>query len=77
MLQSIITLLIVAGTLGSAQSARSAEIKVLAPGALRSTMMDVIPKYEKSSNNKVVIDYGSVTQLAERVAKGQSADARV
>lgn len=59
------------------QAATSAEIKLLAPGALRTTLSEVIPTFEKSSGHSVKIEYGAAGPLAARVRKGEFSDAAI
>ncbi len=58
----------------TAQPVAAAELKLLSPGALRSTMMEVIGIFERSSGHKVRIEYGAAGQLIQRVQKGEAAD---
>jgi molybdate transport system substrate-binding protein len=60
-----------------AQTATAAEIKLLAPGALHSTLDEVIPKFEREAGHTVKIEYGPAGPLAARVRKGESADAAI
>ena len=61
----------------SAQPVLSAEIKVLSPGALRSTMIEVIPVFEKETGHSVSIEYAAAGPLAGRVRKGAIADVAI
>ena len=67
-------LLVVAFT---AHPALATELKLFAPGALRSTLMDVLPAFEKENRYVVKIEYGAAGPLAARVRKGDAADAAV
>ncbi len=59
------------------QPAASAEIKLLAPGALRSTLIEVIPAFETESGHTVKIVYAAAGPLAVRVRKGEPADTAI
>lgn len=60
-----------------AQSATSAEIKILSPGALRSTLMEVVPTFEKETGHSVQIQYAAAGPLAGRISKGEVADVAI
>lgn len=55
-------------------NAEAAEIKLLSPGALRTTMVELIPSFEKSSGHKVATDYAAAGILNDRIQKGEAAD---
>jgi molybdate transport system substrate-binding protein len=58
----------------SGTSVNAAEIKVLSPIVLETTMRALIPEFERSSGHKVTIAYGTVGAVADRVVKGEDAD---
>lgn len=58
-------------------SAKAAEIKALFPAAMRAAMAQVIPEYENSSGNKLVVEYGTVGAIVGRLKKGNTADVAV
>src|SRR5882762_1152998 len=58
----------------AASTARAAEIKVLAAVALQPGMVALIPDFEKSSEHKVTIAYGTAGAVADRVQKGEATD---
>jgi molybdate transport system substrate-binding protein len=65
------------GAISIAQSASSAEIKVLTTGAFKQVVVALVPEFEKATGNKVVIDNGTVGQLQKRVDGGESFDVLV
>jgi molybdate transport system substrate-binding protein len=52
----------------------AAEIKVLSVGALRSSMTNLIPDFEKSTGHKVTIESGAAGAMANRIQKGEVVD---
>jgi molybdate transport system substrate-binding protein len=54
--------------------ANAAEIKVLSSVALTSALDELAPVFERTTGNKLVIDYGVAVQLKERFLAGASAD---
>jgi len=66
------------GSLGvlvcTAGAASAAEIKVLAAGAVRAAMLQLIPDFQKSTGHSVTIGYGPAGAIAGRVEKGEAAD---
>jgi molybdate transport system substrate-binding protein len=57
--------------------ARAAEIKCLFPLAFRSSLSELVPQFEKSTGNKVTIDYATIGALTERLKKGEIADVAI
>src|SRR4051794_25149036 len=64
------------GLLGitAASTATAAEVKVLCAVALQPAMTALIPDFEKSSEHKVIIGYGTAGAVANRVQNGEAAD---
>ena len=58
----------------SAAFANAAEIKVLSSVALTSALDELAPVFERTSGNKLIIDYGVAAQLKERFLAGTAAD---
>jgi len=52
-------------------------MKVLTAGAFKSTVVALVPEYEKASGNKVVIDNDTVGALAKRIDAGETFDVLV
>jgi molybdate transport system substrate-binding protein len=57
-----------------AACANAGEIKVLSSVALTSALDELAPVFERTSGNKLVIDYGVAAQLKERFLAGTAAD---
>lgn len=54
--------------------ARTAEIKILSPGATEGALSELLPQFEKTAGHSVTIQYGPVGSLAARVSKGDAVD---
>jgi molybdate transport system substrate-binding protein len=54
--------------------AQSAEIKLLASGAVKDAYLELLPKFEKASGHKVTAAWSSTTDIRKRVAAGEVAD---
>jgi molybdate transport system substrate-binding protein len=55
-------------------SADAAEIKMLISNALKSTMEELTPQYEKASGDKLVITFGAAAELKTSIEKGEAVD---
>lgn len=55
----------------------AAELNVLAGGAMRAALQELIPPFEHSSGHSVRIEYGTVAKVAERVSAGDPVDVAV
>jgi molybdate transport system substrate-binding protein len=55
--------------------AAAAEIKLFAAGALTPAMSELAPEFERSSGQKLTLIYGNINALADRIDKGEAADA--
>jgi molybdate transport system substrate-binding protein len=53
---------------------QSAEIRLLASGALKDAYLELLPAFEKASNHKVIAAWSSTTDIQKRVAGGEVAD---
>jgi molybdate transport system substrate-binding protein len=58
----------------TAGSANAAEIKVLAAGAVRLAMQQLIPDFQKATGHTVTIAYGPAGAIEGRVDKGEASD---
>jgi molybdate transport system substrate-binding protein len=70
-------LFILASAIGAALAATGAqamELKVLTAGAFKSSVVALVPEYEKASGNKVVIDNDTVGALVKRIEAGDTFD---
>src|SRR4051794_8501882 len=52
----------------------AADIRMLASGATREVLAEVIPAYEKSSGNKVVTTFTGSADIKKRIAAGEVYD---
>ena len=69
--------LLLAGVVAAALCARpsqAAELKLLTAGAFKSTVLALLPDYEKASGNKVTVENDTVGALMKRIAAGESFD---
>src|SRR5258708_5062879 len=57
-----------------AGAANAAEIKVLISNALKSTMEELAPQFEKANENKLVITFGAAAELKTSIEKGAPID---
>jgi len=58
----------------AAPAAHAAEVKVMSTVALTPTLDELIPKYESSSGNKLMIVYSTIADLKKRIDAGETAD---
>jgi molybdate transport system substrate-binding protein len=61
-------------TLCGAGSADAAEIKALVSNALKSTMEEAVPQFEKESGHKLAITFGAAAELKVSIEKGAPVD---
>jgi molybdate transport system substrate-binding protein len=52
----------------------AAEIKVLSPGAMMSSLKQLVPQFEAASGHTVTVTYSPALALAERIKNGEVAD---
>jgi molybdate transport system substrate-binding protein len=64
----------VAFVLAAAVSAGAAEFKVMGSNALKSTIEELKPAFEKSTGHKVTIQWGAAVPLKSEIEKGASFD---
>lgn len=72
-----LTIGVLACLLFSATGLRAAEIKILSPAAMRTVMTELVPEFERSSGNKVNIEYGTVGAIIARLKAGDAADVAI
>jgi len=67
---------IIAGTvcLFVSFAANAAEVKVLASGATKEVIDELLPAFEKSSGNKVTIAFTGTANIKKRIAAGEAYD---
>lgn len=63
--------------LAFASSANAAEIKVYASIALKSSLAELVPAYERASGNKVTLEIATVAALKKRLDDGEAFDVAV
>jgi molybdate transport system substrate-binding protein len=61
-------------TSGASDLAMAADIKVLSPGAMMSSLKELVPQFEASSGHKVTVSYSPALALAERIKNDEAAD---
>jgi molybdate transport system substrate-binding protein len=69
--------LLLAGAVAAAlctSASRAAELKLLTAGAFKSTVVALLPEYEKASGNKVAVETDTVGGLMKRIQAGESFD---
>ena len=57
--------------------AHAAEIKVLSTNAVKSALLDLAPKFEKSSGDKLAITWDTAADLTQQIAKGAAVDVAI
>src|ERR1700721_1995277 len=67
-------LLLAVGAALCTTAAGAAELKLLTAGAFKSTVVALIPEYEKMSGNKVSVENDTVGGLMKRIEGGESFD---
>src|SRR5262249_11383738 len=67
-------LVTVAILLGGAHASGAADLKLLSPGAMSSSLRALTPQFETSSGHKVSVTYSPALALADRVRNGEVAD---
>jgi molybdate transport system substrate-binding protein len=60
-----------------ASISEATEIKLFAAGALRQTLGELLPQFEKDTGHHVSATYGTVGALTDRLAKGEAADVAI
>jgi molybdate transport system substrate-binding protein len=63
-----------AAALLGGSSARAAEIRLLSAAAMQSVFKEVAGDFERASGHKLVIAYGTIGAIAQRVMGGETAD---
>jgi molybdate transport system substrate-binding protein len=68
---------VVLAAVGLAGPAGAAEIRLLAAGATESTVRAVVGTFEKESGHTVLVTFGAVGELRDRIEGGTPADATI
>jgi molybdate transport system substrate-binding protein len=66
--------LMLAAILGSASSVAAGEITVLCSNGIKTVMEDLVPKFEKATGHKVVIEYNLAAVLKQKIESGAGFD---
>jgi molybdate transport system substrate-binding protein len=61
-------------TLAPSGAARAAELKLIAANALKESLVELLPAFEKSSGHKVTTMWGGTTAIAKRIRDGEAID---
>jgi len=61
----------------SARAAGAAEITVLCAGAMRAVLQQLAPAFEKSSGDRLVIEYATAGKVEEKVAADEAIDVAI
>jgi molybdate transport system substrate-binding protein len=70
-------ILLLAGVVGAglcSTAAGAAELKLLTAGAFKSTVLALLPEYEKTSGNKVSVENDTAGALMKRIQAGETFD---
>src|SRR5947208_3253296 len=67
-------LAIAAASLLLSNPANTAEIKVLASGAIKEAYLELIPQFEKASEHKVATTWAGTVDIKKRMAAGEVFD---
>ena len=63
--------------LAAPDGVRAAEIVLVSPGAMRSSLTELVPRFEQSAGHKVTVAYSPALALADRIRNGQAADVAI
>src|SRR5262245_14161754 len=63
--------------LTTASRGDTAEIVLVSPGAVSSSLAELIPRFEQFSGHKVAVKYAPALALADRIARGEAADVAI
>jgi len=55
----------------------ASEIKLLSTTAMKTTLDEIIPRFERATGNKVVADYAPSARIAKRIGDGEAYDAAI
>jgi molybdate transport system substrate-binding protein len=62
---------------GNLQPAAAAEITLVSPGAVSSSLKELVPQFEQSSGHKVTVIYSPALALADKIKNGERADVAI
>jgi molybdate transport system substrate-binding protein len=55
----------------------AADLVLVSPGAMSSSLAELMPRFEQASGHKVTLKYSPALALADRVKKGEAADVAI
>jgi molybdate transport system substrate-binding protein len=58
-------------------SASAAEIKVMASNALKTTLEELVPAFEKAGEHKIAVQWGAAAPLKTEIEKGARFDVAI
>jgi molybdate transport system substrate-binding protein len=68
------SIVVAAAVLLFSSIAHSAEVRLLASGALKDAYLELLPEFEKTSGHKVSAAWSSTTEIQKRIMAGEVAD---
>ena len=63
--------------IGAPSRAVAADITLVSPGAVSTSLAELIPRFEQSSGHKVAVKYAPALALADRIKTGEGADVAI
>src|SRR5258707_8914002 len=63
--------------LAAPSRAEAAEIILVSPGAVSSSLAELLPRFEQASGHKVGVAYAPALALADRIRNGEAADVAI
>jgi molybdate transport system substrate-binding protein len=76
-MKTLIRTLVFIAVIGPATLARAADIKVFCTNGVRAVVEELLPQFERTTGNKVVISYEPSTQIKKRIDAGEPFDLAV
>src|SRR5215207_5115934 len=55
-------------------AAHAAEIKLLASAAIKDAYLELLPRFEKATGNKVTVEWSGTPDIQKRIVAGEAAD---
>jgi molybdate transport system substrate-binding protein len=71
---ALVVAAVLLGTCCASEHVSAAELKLLSPGAMMSSLKQLTPQFETASGHKVAVTYSPALALADRVKEGEVAD---
>src|SRR3981189_2991319 len=63
--------------LAAPSRAEAADIILVSPGAVSSSLAELLPRFEQASGHKVGVAYAPALALADRIRNGEAADVAI